>query len=123
MYNNIIYDISKRKSLKDMKVKDLIEELKKLPEDAKLTVGKSDNFFIHVGNKNNLVNLDQSNLEDDLDEYISDLVNEIISDIAEQISTEFDGETANRIMAKLSFSDEITKRIEKKNEKVMSILK
>ena len=64
-----MYDINKRKCLRNATIGDIINELSALPKDVKiLCCGESD-LYIHVEKDNSTVSIDTEDLDD---EYIDD---------------------------------------------------
>ena len=59
-----MFDLSKRKYIENIKVKDLISILEGENQEAILTVDALEEFYIHVTEDNNHVALDLSSLED-----------------------------------------------------------
>ena len=69
-----MYDINKRKELKNAKVKDILEILKELPEDAEVYFNGDNYGYIHIEKDSSVVSFDDSDLYDDYyyDEQIKD---------------------------------------------------
>jgi len=63
-----MYDISKRKRFLDIKVGDLIEVLKGMPQKAIVHVCGSSLLYIHVEEDGSIITLDCEALEDEYDE-------------------------------------------------------
>lgn len=59
-----MYDISKRFHTDDLSVAELIEQLKKLPQAAKVCICGDDCCHIHVERDGSVVNLDTEDLDD-----------------------------------------------------------
>lgn len=60
-----MYDINKRKELKNAKVKDILEILKELPEDAEVCFNGDSYGYIHIEKDLSVVSFDDSALDDD----------------------------------------------------------
>ena len=60
-----MYDINKRKELKNAKVKDILEILKELPEDADVYFNGDNYGYIHIEKDSSVVSFDDSDLYDD----------------------------------------------------------
>ena len=60
-----MYDINKRKELKDAKVKDILEILKELPEDADVFFNGDNYGYIHIEKDLSAASFDDSSLYDD----------------------------------------------------------
>lgn len=60
-----MYDINKRKELKNAKVKDILEILKELPEDAEVYFNGDNYGYIHIEKDSSVVSFDDSDLYDD----------------------------------------------------------
>lgn len=60
-----MYDINKRKELKNAKVKDILEILKELPEDAEVYFNGDNYGYIHIEKDSSVVSFDYSDLYDD----------------------------------------------------------
>lgn len=69
-----MYDINKRKELKNAKVKDILEILKELPEDAEVFFNGDNYGYIHIEKDSSVVSFDDSDLYDEYyyDEQIKD---------------------------------------------------
>ena len=61
----IMYDINKRKELKNAKVKDILEILKELPEDADVYFNGDNYGYIHIEKDSSIISFDDSSLDDD----------------------------------------------------------
>ena len=60
-----MYDLSKRQELRDVKVSEVIELLKTLPEDA-VVLFNGDNYgFIHIEKDNSAISFDDLSLDED----------------------------------------------------------
>lgn len=60
-----MYDINKRKELKNAKVKDILEILKELPEDAEVCFNGDNYGYIHIEKDFSVISFDDNGLEDD----------------------------------------------------------
>ena len=60
-----MYDINKRKELKNAKVKDILEILKELPEDAEVYFNGDNYGYIHIEKDSSVISFDDSDLYDD----------------------------------------------------------
>lgn len=60
-----MYDINKRKELKNAKVKDILEILKELPEDADVFFNGDASGYIHIEKDSLTVCFDNEDLDDD----------------------------------------------------------
>lgn len=60
-----MYDLSKRKEMQNVKVKDIIELLNTLPEDAVVLFNGDEYGFIHIEKDNSAISFDYSSLDDD----------------------------------------------------------
>lgn len=60
-----MYDINKRKELKNAKVKDILEILKELPEDADVFFNGDNYGYIHIEKDSSVVSFDDSDLYDE----------------------------------------------------------
>ena len=60
-----MYDINKRKELKNAKVKDILEILKELPEDTEVYFNGDNYGYIHIEKDSSVVSFDDSDLYDD----------------------------------------------------------
>ena len=60
-----MYDINKRKELKNAKVKDILEILKELPENAEVCFNGDDYGYIHIEKDLSVISFDDSSLYDD----------------------------------------------------------
>lgn len=69
-----MYDINKRKELKNAKVKDILEILKELPEDAEVYFNGDNYGYIHIEKDSSVISFDDSDLYDEYyyDEQIKD---------------------------------------------------
>ena len=69
-----MYDINKRKELKNAKVKDILEILKELPEDADVYFNGDNYGYIHIEKDSSVISFDDSDLYDEYyyDEQIKD---------------------------------------------------
>ena len=65
-----MYDCTKRKSLRDCTVDDLIAELTKLPHDTKVLCCGDDIVYIHVEKDLSVVSIDTEDLDECYDEQI-----------------------------------------------------
>ena len=63
-----MYDINKRKELKNAKVKDILEILKELPEDADVFFNGDTSVYIHIDRDSSTVCFDDEDLDD---EYVN----------------------------------------------------
>ena len=70
-----MYDINKRKELKNAKVKDILEILKELPEDAEVYFNGDNYGYIHIEKDLSGVSFDDSNLDDDY--YYDEQIKEV----------------------------------------------
>lgn len=60
-----MYDLSKRQELRNVKVSEVIELLKTLPEDA-VVLFNGDNYgFIHIEKDNSAISFDDLSLDED----------------------------------------------------------
>lgn len=64
-----MYDIKERKKFRKLKISELIEELKQLPQDAEFLLCGDDLYYLHIEKNRTVVNLDTEDLES---EYIED---------------------------------------------------
>ena len=60
-----MYDINKRKELHNATVKDVMEILEELPEDAQVVFDGDEYGYIHVEKDLSVVSFDSSSLDDD----------------------------------------------------------
>lgn len=60
-----MYDLSKRQELRNVKVSEVIELLKTLPEDAVVLFNGDEYGFIHIEKDNSAISFDDSSLDDD----------------------------------------------------------
>lgn len=60
-----MYDINKRKELKNAKVKNILEILKELPEDADVYFNGDNYGYIHIEKDSSVVSFDDSDLYSD----------------------------------------------------------
>ena len=60
-----MYDINKRKELKNAKVKDILEILKELPEDAEVYFNGDNYGYIHIEKDSSVISFDDSDLYDE----------------------------------------------------------
>ena len=60
-----MYDINIRKELKNAKVKDILEILKELPEDAEVYFNGDNYGYIHIEKDSSVVSFDDSDLYDE----------------------------------------------------------
>lgn len=63
-----MYNINKRRKLKEVSVSDLIEELKQLPQDAKVVFCGDYVGFIHVERDDSVVCIDTEDLDEDYED-------------------------------------------------------
>lgn len=73
-----MYDIDKRREMKDATVEEVMNILKELPKDAKVFFNGDNYGYIHIEKDNSVISFDDSSLDDLYDD---------MSDIVEQIST------------------------------------
>ena len=59
-----MYDVNKRKNLSGMNVGELINELNKLPKDAKVLCCGDDYLYLHVEKDDSVICIDTEDLED-----------------------------------------------------------
>ncbi|MCM1215965.1 MAG: hypothetical protein NC548_15770 [Lachnospiraceae bacterium] len=71
-----MYDIDKRREMKDATVKEVMEILKELPEDAKVHFNGDNYGYIHIEADNSVISFDDSSLDDLYDE-IDNAVEEV----------------------------------------------
>lgn len=64
-----MYDIKERKKFRKLKIAELIEELKNLPQNAEFLLCGDNLFYLHIEKDKTVVCLDTEDLEDD---YIDD---------------------------------------------------
>ena len=60
-----MYDINKRKELKNAKIKDILEILKELPEDAEVYFNGDNYGYIHIEKDSSVISFDDSDLYDE----------------------------------------------------------
>ena len=60
-----MYDINKRKELKNAKVKDILEILKELPENAEVCFNGDNYGYIHIEKDLSVISFDDNSLYDD----------------------------------------------------------
>ena len=60
-----MYDINKIKELKNAKVKDILEILKELPEDADVFFNGDNYGYIHIEKDSSVISFDDSDLYDE----------------------------------------------------------
>lgn len=63
-----MYDIDQYAEFHDGTVKDLVEALQKLPQDAQVVICGDNFFYMHVEEDGSVVNLDTNGM-DDFDEF------------------------------------------------------
>lgn len=66
-----MYELTKRFYKDSLTVKELIEQLNKLPQQAKICICGDDNCYIHVEQDGSVVNFDTEDLADCYDETIT----------------------------------------------------
>lgn len=64
-----MYDINKRREMKDATVKDVKEILEGLPDDAKVYFNGDNYGYIHIEDDNSVISFDDSSLDDMYDEF------------------------------------------------------
>ena len=60
-----MYDLNKRKEMRNVEVKDVIELLQKLPENAKVFFNGDNYGYVHIEKDNSAISFDDSSLDDD----------------------------------------------------------
>ena len=60
-----MYDLNKRKEMRNVEVKDVIELLQKLPENAKVFFNGDNYGYVHIEKENSAISFDDSSLDDD----------------------------------------------------------
>lgn len=63
-----MYDIDKRREMKDATVGEVMDILKELPKDAKVFFNGDNYGYIHIEEDNSVVSFDDSSLDDLYDE-------------------------------------------------------
>lgn len=73
-----MYDINKRREMKDTTVGEVLEILNELPKDAKVFFNGDNYGYIHIEEDNSVISFDDSSLDDLYDEVESsnDTLNE-----------------------------------------------
>ena len=62
---NSVYDLNKRQEMRNVEVKEVIELLRKLPENAKVLFNGEDHGYVHIEKDNIIISFDDSSLDDD----------------------------------------------------------
>ena len=60
-----MYDLNKRQEMRNAEVKDVIELLRKLPENAKVLFNGEDHGYVHIEKDDSIISFDDSSLDDD----------------------------------------------------------
>ena len=60
-----MYDLNKRKEMRNVEVKDVIELLQKLPENAKVFFNGDNYGYVHIEKDDSIISFDDSSLDDD----------------------------------------------------------
>ena len=60
-----MYDLNKRKEIRNIEVKNVIELLQKLPENAKVFFNGDNYGYVHIEKDNSAISFDDSSLDDD----------------------------------------------------------
>ena len=60
-----MYDLNKRKEMRNVEVKEVIELLQKLPENAKVFFNGNNYGYVHIEKDNSAISFDDSSLDDD----------------------------------------------------------
>ena len=60
-----MYDLNKRQEMRNVEVKEVIELLQKLPEDAKVFFNGDNYGYIHIEKDDSIISFDNSPLDDD----------------------------------------------------------
>ena len=60
-----MYDIDKRREMKDATVEEVMNILKELPKDAKVFFNGDNYGYIHIEKDNSVISFDDSSLDDD----------------------------------------------------------
>ena len=60
-----MYDLNKRKEMRNVEVKEVIELLQKLPENAKVFFNGDNYGYVHIEKDNSAISFDDSSLDDD----------------------------------------------------------
>ena len=60
-----MYDLNKRQEMRNVEVKEVIELLQKLPENAKVFFNGNNYGYAHIEKDNSAISFDDSSLDDD----------------------------------------------------------
>ena len=60
-----MWDLKKRQEMRNVKVKEVIELLQKLPENAKVFFNGDNYGYVHIEKDNSAISFDDSSLDDD----------------------------------------------------------
>ena len=60
-----MWDLKKRQEMRNVEVKEVIELLKKLPENAKVFFNGDNYGYVHIEKDNSAISFDDSSLDDD----------------------------------------------------------
>ena len=61
----IMYDLRKRQEMRNVEVKEVIELLQKLPENAKVLFNGDNYGYVHIEKDDSIISFDDSSLDDD----------------------------------------------------------